>query len=162
MLSDGDRLQRNTVPKSRGTCLLTSHYRHWYAFGRTLWARPRWGVLSSAVFQSEITSFVVDSSRSRKMILLNDVSGRLVFKNAERLGRARRGDNVGFALMATAWPAPSTPIQAGEKPVPSVRDRQSKNGKLWAMDGWLGLREFGCLCRFPTAPLAKPRWHGVR
>jgi hypothetical protein len=79
MLSDGDCLQGFTVPKNRGTCLLTSHYRHWYALGRTLWARPMWGVLSSAVFQSEITSFVVDSSRSRKMILLNDVSGRFVF-----------------------------------------------------------------------------------
>jgi hypothetical protein len=59
-------------------------------------------VLSSAVFQSEITSFVVDSSRSRKMILLNDVSGRFVFKNAVRLRRARRGDNVGFSLIQPA------------------------------------------------------------
>jgi hypothetical protein len=39
-------------------------------------------VLASAVFQSEITSFVVDSSRSRKMILLNDVSGRLVLSDS--------------------------------------------------------------------------------
>jgi hypothetical protein len=36
------------------------------------------------------------------MILLNDVSGRLVFKNAVRLRRARRGDNVGFALIRPA------------------------------------------------------------
>ena len=58
------------VPKNRGTCLLTSHYGHWYALGRTLWARPMRGVLSSAVFQSEITSFVVDSSRSREIDLV--------------------------------------------------------------------------------------------
>jgi hypothetical protein len=36
------------------------------------------------------------------MILLNDVSGRLVFKNAGRLRWARRGDNVGFALIRPA------------------------------------------------------------
>src|SRR5579862_697829 len=50
----GDCLQGQPVPKKSGTCLLTSHYGHWYALGRTLWARPSRGVLSSAVFQVKL------------------------------------------------------------------------------------------------------------
>ena len=56
-------LRRIPCPKRNGTCLLTSHIRHGRAFGRTLRARPGWGVLA-ALPSDEIARFDVDSSRS--------------------------------------------------------------------------------------------------
>jgi hypothetical protein len=50
----GDCHSKGCRAQTSGTCLLTSHYGHWYALGRTLWARPRRGVLSSAVFQVKL------------------------------------------------------------------------------------------------------------
>jgi len=47
----------------RGTCLITSHYRHWYALEERFRHAPG-GACVERCLPSEITSFVVDSSRS--------------------------------------------------------------------------------------------------
>ena len=55
-------------PKRKGRDLLTPHDRHGNALNGTLWGTPEWACLESHPL-SEISRFVVDSSRSRKLVV---------------------------------------------------------------------------------------------
>lgn len=56
------------VQKQQGRDLLTPQLRHWYAFNGTLSGTPEWACPESRPL-SEITSFELDSSRSRKSVV---------------------------------------------------------------------------------------------
>ena len=57
------------LPQQKGRDLLTPQLRHWYAFNGTLSGTPEWACLESCPL-NEITSFELDSSRSRKAVVV--------------------------------------------------------------------------------------------
>jgi len=74
--------------------LLTPQLRHWYAFNGTLSGTPDWACLESCPL-SEITSFELDSSRSRKSVFK-------LLKSHTSFSRHPRIEGTGQVIMQAA------------------------------------------------------------
>jgi len=79
--------------EQKGRDLLTPQLRHWYAFNGTLSGTPEWACLESCPL-SEITSFELDSSRSRKSVIGFDLHSLFRNESDSTLRASRWQDNV--------------------------------------------------------------------